>query len=279
MPKKDWTPEERAAFSAKMKALAAAKKAKAEEEPQQAQPTYDEIATATANDTPVDHGTPGQADYAELQAQMNELKGYLFDILRNKETPSQNGPQVTTSGVVGTIEKYVLDPARYPNPCERLSKEAKLQRFAFDMNFELEWNVKVTQYDTKDGLHVKEPRFEIQLNRIVMDDETGEPTDGRYVITKGTFHEDPQAALIVAREQGINVDGWEEKAFLDEMRYLRIRDWLMEAFYTPLIDKKKTNIREIAIGGRMVQYFEVNAKDGDTGMTKSNWDSAPRIKF
>lgn len=279
MPKKDWTPEDRAAFSAKMKALAAAKKAQKTEEPEQAQPTYDEIATAAANPVPVDHGTPGQTDYAELQSQVNELKSYLFDILRNGQAPASNGPQVTTSGVVGTIEKYVLDPARYPDPCARLAKEPKLQRFAFDMNFELEWNVKITQYDTKDGLHVKEPRFEIQLNRIIMDEETGEPTDGRYVITKGTFHEDPQAALVIAREQGVNVDGWEEKAFLDEMRYLRIRDWLMEAFYTPLIDKKKTNTREVVIGGRMVQYFEVNTKDGDTGMTKSNWDSAPRIKF
>jgi hypothetical protein len=272
MAKTEKTAAERQAWAAKMRAAKLAKQAQTTNAP--AEPAE------PMNSAPVDHGTVSAQDYADMKRQIDELKGYLFDLTRNQgQNNSNNGAQVTSSGVVGTIEKYVLDPSVYPNPCERLSKESKLSRFAFDLNFELEFLVKVTQYDTKDGLHVKEPRFELQLNRIVMDEETGEPTDGRYIVTKGLFHEDPQAALVIAQEQGLNVSDFEEKAFLDEMRYLRFRDWLLEAFYTPLIDKKKTNVREVVVGGRLVQYFEVNNEEGGTGMTKQNWDAAPRIKF
>lgn len=258
MAKEPMSEEARKAFALKMQAAKRAKKPQTNTQKEEAK-IVEEV---PANPAPVDHGTQAPADYAELQRQMNELKGYLFDVLRNGvPAAAPSGPSVTGHGIVGTLEKYILDPAHYPNPCERLAKEPKLQRFAFDMNFELEWHVGITQYDTKDGIHVKEPKFEIQLNRIVMDEETGQPTDGRYIITQGIFHEDPQAALAVAAENDVEIEGWEEKAFLDEMRYLRLRDWLLEAFYTPLPASRKSNKREMAVGGKMVQYFEINSED------------------
>jgi hypothetical protein len=128
----------------------------------------------------------------------------------------------------------------------------------------LEWKVGVSAYKTLDGVHTKEPKFEIQLNRVVMDEETGEPTTGRFVISKAIFHEDPDAAMIVARENGVEVDESDEKAFLDEMRYLRIRDWLLECFYTPLITGKKSNKKEMVVGGKLVEYFEINSEDSSS---------------
>lgn len=269
MAKKEWTPEERKAFGDKMRAAKAAR----------TNTNTPKQNVLVSNPDPVDHGTPVPADYKELQAQVLELKSYLFDFMRNGAQTQPTGPQATGQGLVGTFEKYILDPTNYPDPTARLAKEPKLSRFAFEINYELEWKVGVTQYETKDKINTKEPKFELQLNRIVMDEETGEPTGGRFVITQGIFHEDPQAALVVAQEQGIDVNDYEEKAFLDEMRYLRFRDWLLEAFYTPLITGRKSNKREMVVNGRLVQYFEVNSEDGQVGMTKTNWDEAPRIKF
>lgn len=269
MAKKEWTPEERIAFGAKMRA---AKQAKTNTtQPTQTPTIPDEVYAEAAQ--PVDHGNPQIQDYDDLQKQILELKGYLFDAL--KKNPPSSGVNVSGDGIKGTLEKYILSAEHYPDPRERLAQEAKLQRFAFPMNFELEWKVGITQYQTKDGLNVKEPKFNIQLNRIVMDEETGEATDGRYVITNAIFHEDPEAAIAVAAEQGVEVGELEEKAFLDEMRYLRIRDWLLEAFYTPLPASSKSNKREVVVNGKLVQYFEVNNEDGK-GV---DFSKLPVIKF
>lgn len=286
MAKKEATPaqiEARRKFAEQAKARAAAKKAQTNTEITEDMKLTDAQLTAgateAANPDPVNHGQPNPQDYADLQSQVNELKGYLFDILRTGTAgAAPAGVAATNQGLVGTREKYILDPAHYPDPRERLAQEPKLARFAFDMNYELEFNVGVSQYQTKDGVNTKEPKFTIQLNRVVIDEETGEPTDGRYVITQGIFHEDPEAAIVVASEQGIDVNAWEEKPFLDEMRYLRFRDWLLEAFYTPLPARDRKNKREVVINGKLVQYFEVNSQGG-VGMKKADWDEAPRIKF
>lgn len=249
MPKKQWSEEERKAFGAKMRAIKQAKQVDPE-------PILD---TVEAKPEASDPGNIQNSDYADLVKQMNELKAYLFDMKGGAPTPA--GITATGQGLIGTFEKYILDPARYPDPSKRLAKEPKLARFAFDMNYELDWNVGVSSYKTIDGINTKEPKFTISLHRVIMDEDTGEPTPGRYVISTAVFHEDPDAALVVARENGIAVDESDEKKFLDEMRYLRVRDWLIECFYTPLITGKKTNKKEMVVGGKIVQYFEISSED------------------
>lgn len=258
MSKKEPTPAQlaaRAKFAAAAKQRAADRKNK--------NPQTNEAPTGSpANVSPVDHGPVAPVDHGDLQRQVNELKAMLLDGMLANRSAAPSGPQATSQGLVGMFEKYNLDPNYYPNPCERLANEPRLARFAFPLNFELEWNVGVSQYKTIDGINTKEPKFEIQLNRIMLDEETGEPTLGRIVICKGIFHEDPDAAVIVAREQGFDVNSFGEKEFLDEMRYLRIRDWLFEAFFTPLPATHKTNKREMVINGKLVQYFEINDENG-----------------
>lgn len=250
MPKKEWTEEERKAFGEKMKAA----RAKREEKLEAAAKNIESAA-------PIEtiSGEPG---IDELKAQIAELKAYMFDNM-NKEKSSQAGGQVAGGRVVGTFEKYIVDPARYPDPRERLAKEPKLARFAFDDNYELDWDIKTVTYETKDGINTKEPKFQIELYRIIYNDETGEKTSGRYVVCRGTFFEDPQAALVVARENGLEVDEENEKQFLDEMRYLRIRDWLLEAFFTPRPSAKREK-KEMVVNGTIVQYFEINSEDGQS---------------
>ena len=184
----------------------------------------------------------------------------LEDLIRN--LPKAQAPEVQVRGgaLVGTVERYIVDPAYYPDPRERLAKESRLARFAFDQNYDLTWKIETTQYETIDGIRQKEPRFVIELLGIVRDPETDEPTQKRYVISRGTFHEDPQAAIIVARENNLEVDESNQRLFLDEMRYLRIRDWLLENFYPPKDDSSQKNKHEEVIGNRLVTVYEKSSE-------------------
>lgn len=197
-----------------------------------------------------------EVNVSDLMRQVRELQAAMFT---QSQTPAPQGPQYGNRGLIGTHEKYIVDPANYPDPRQRLASEPRLARFAFPMNYELEWTVSVTEYTTIDNMRVREPKFTLELNRIMLDEFTGETTPGRYTICRGIFHEDPEAALVVAREQGLDVDNFGEKEFLNEMRYLRMRDWLTEAFYPPAPSAQK-NKREMVIDNKLVDYFEVNSE-------------------
>ena len=239
MPKKEWTEAEREAFGAKMKAARAKKTVELPENPEV------EIA-------------PDQ-DVDDLKRQMLEMKENM-DLMRqallnqNKSEQAPNGIQMDRSGdLIGEFEKYTVDPANYPDPTERLSKEARLAPLAFEYNYELEYETGVSSYQTKSGKNIREPKFYVTLNRVVLDDQ-GNQTPKRYIARKMIFHEDPQAALVIARDNGIEIDKSDERLFLNEMRYLRVRDWLLDIFYPKPADEIG-KIREEVIGGTVVQVF------------------------
>jgi hypothetical protein len=236
MPKKDWTDEERKAFADKMKA-ARAKKPEIEEKEEDILSSED------------------------IQALVRRVKELESNFARSaaKTDFYQGKPEITRQGaLVGSFEKYIVDPARYPDPCERLSHEPRLKRFAFDINYELKFTVSTVQYQTQDGVNTREPRFTLELINVHMDDQ-GNRTNKRHVIRTCILHEDPQAAIEIARQHDIEV-GEDEKAFLDEMRYLRMRDWLLEAFY-PAKPQTNNNAKEEVIGNTVVRVYEVNSPD------------------
>lgn len=237
MPKKNWTAEERAAFGAKMKA--ARKKV----------PT--DI---------IDEKTDGVSEeaYQALLQHVKELAGRVEELTSDK-IPA---PQVSAKGMVGTIEKYVSSPTAYPDPRERLAHEQRLAGIAFPLNYDLKFEISPTRYQTIDGIWMREPKFNLDLIGIVFDEE-GTPTNKRYIMRRLVFFEDPDAAMIVARDNGIPVDESNQKAFLDEMRYLRMRDWLFEVFWPP---KPQTalNKREEVIGNQLVEVFEVSSETPQT---------------
>lgn len=235
------TEAEKKAWGAKMKELRDRKK---EEEKQE------EVEETISNE-----------DYNSLKRQVEELKK-LIETKEVKEGPqlTSGNPQITASGLIGTLNKFNTDPAYYPDPSERLAKEPRLARFAFGENWELEFSVKTSSYTTLDNRRVAEPQFTVQLIGVVFDDN-GEKTDGRYVRRQMIFFEDPDAALSVARENGLKVEDFEEKAFLDEMRYLRVKNWLLEAFYSPVNTNKKQNKKQMVIGNQVVDYYEISSVD------------------
>lgn len=236
MPKKEWTEEERKAFAEKMKA-ARAKKPEIEEKEEDILSSED------------------------IQALVRRVKELESNFARSatKTDFYQARPEINREGaLIGSFEKYIVDPARYPDPCERLSHEPRLKRFAFDINYELKFTVSTVQYQTQDGVNTREPRFTLELINVHMDDE-GNPTNKRHVIRTCILHEDPQAAIEIARQNNIEI-GDDQKAFLDEMRYLRMRDWLLEAFY-PAKPQTNNNAKEEVIGNQVVRVYEVNSPD------------------
>jgi hypothetical protein len=266
-----WSDEQKKAASERYHAAALAKKAHAAKIAEAAEQEYD------ATQPEIKEPETKNTDYGDMLALISELKESLAantaetaklkaDLERAAEskfspTPTET-PQVNQRGqMVGTFEKYKLDPKYYPDPTPRLALEPKLSRFAFGINYVLGWEVTSVFYETIDGVKTREPRFLVELNRVMLDEETGLDTGGRYTIRSFVMHEDPEAAIVVAREQGLDIDALSERDFLDEMRYLRIKAWLMEAFYPPKRDAEKKNKKEMVIGGKVVQYFEVSSPD------------------
>lgn len=229
-----WTEEEKKAFAEKMKAARAKK-----EEP--------------VVDIQTDESTE------DLKRQIEEMRQNMAQMQAMMMQPQM--PQMNRSGdLIGEWEKYLVDPALYPDPTPRLAKEPRLAPLAFEHNYELEYKVGVTSYQTKTGKNVKEPKFEVQLNRIVLDQQ-GKQTPKRYIARKMIFHEDPDAALTIARENGLEVDKSDERNFLNEMRYYRVRDWLFGIFYPKPTQEQENPIKEEVIGGQVVQVFAKSSEE------------------
>lgn len=271
MTKTPWTDEQRKAAGDRLRQAREKKqqlKDQAELPNEELKADMDAAEAEPEAPTPDPEPTITQTEYATLLRHMAELETRLATQAAQPAaapSPYPNAtvsPQINAQGrLVGVHEKYGVDPANYANPTERLAKEPKLQRFAFDINYELDFKVATVQYQTQDGMNVKEPKFTLELIKVMIDDETGEPTDGRFVLRTNILHEDPQAALEMARTHNVNPDDFGgETGFLNEMRYLRMRDWLLEAFYPPKTQGKK-NKKEMVVGNRLVQYYEVSSVD------------------
>lgn len=241
--KSSWTPERRKAAGERLKAAREQKQLN-EQIIQAPQPSTDPDLS-----TLISQIQEANANIAKLQSELRNRPG---------ETPVPQQVSATGGVLTGTHERYVVDPNYYPDPTARLAKEGRLSRFAFEDNYELKWEVQLSQYETVDRIRTKEPRFVLKLIVKVYDDLTGELTNRRFVILQGIFHEDPDAAIAIARDNDITVDEHNERDFLNEMRYLRFRDWLLEAFF-PTPPPPSNNKKEIVIGNKLVEVYEVTS--------------------
>ena len=230
MAKKEWTEEERKAFGEKMRA-AKAKKAAEKKEVNQAVPTASpEPETETVQTDPA---------VEALLKRIEELEQRQFF-----PQPTQ---QPTQQYQTRSVTKFSVKAKDYPDPRPRLFKEEKLIRKNFIPDwYILEWRVQKVDYD-KDNVHYTEPRFEVELWRI-KEDEAGEPSNKKFRIATGMFFEDPDSFVQVANLKGIEVPESLHKEFADEMRYLTIRDWLLECFYPPRILKTNNIVTGKQIG-------------------------------
>lgn len=261
---REWTEEQKQAARDRLAAARAKKQAIIEAKQKAAKQE------ATESPAPHEHSAVDPT-VAELMRQVQELKDAMAtqaqanpqtDLIEALKALSgnTNGAQVSGGRIVGTQEKHSTNLDLYDDPRPRLMAEPRLKRIAFDQNYELGFNVGVTQYETKDGLNMKEPKFHLQLIQIVLDDN-GEPTNQRIGKAQMIFFEDPATAIEVANRMGLPVDEENQTAFLNEMRYYRVRDWLFECFWPPKTDAALNNMREVVIGGQVVQTWEVNSEN------------------
>lgn len=250
---KEWTEEERKAFGDKMRASRVAKATKETVVPVAKVPTIEVTPQTLVSNGPT---------IEELQRQINQVmeSNALLTAAFLNQKASNNSIGVSSTGrLLGEVEKYLTDPSLYPDPTTRLKKEERLQTIAFNYNYDLEYAVDTMSYETKTGVNTKEPNFTVTLNRIVLDSQ-GVQTNKRYRARRFVFKEDPQAALILARENNLDIDKTDEKFFLDEMRYFRVKDWLFEVFWPKPIPIKE-GVREEVIGGQVVQTFTVSSEN------------------
>lgn len=249
-----WTEEDKKKFAADMKARREAKKG------------------ATPNPAVISLETPAEVRNDEVDAlkrQIDEMKlnqDLMLKLLGNQNNvgaaPS-TGINIGRSGaVLGEVEKYTVDPKSYESPVERLLQEQKLSLVAFHQNYELDYEVSVRSYENKSGVNMKEPEFKLVLTKIHRDGQ-GADTGKRYLIKSIIFHEDPQAAVVVARENGLDLGSYgdidsnsaAQKLFLDEMRFLRCRDWLFDIFWPKGRDRSRVEQSEEVLDGTIVQTF------------------------
>lgn len=172
--------------------------------------------------------------------------------------PQSSAPPMTPRTVV---TKYSFNPADYPNPVERFFTESKLKLKGFTKDWwDVGYEVQKVNYE-EDGTKYVAPRFKLELYRILEDEETGEPSVSRFTRKIGLFFEDPDSFLEIASQHGLNIPESFEKEFMDEMRYLTMRDWLVDIFYPPKSTDKKSNKVETVIGNQLVEVFEVSSVD------------------
>lgn len=251
---------------------------------QESQSSKQELPTVPLGEPIVDK--PNTPDLGTMQRQLDEvmetnalLKAAL---LGNQSNQGAQGIGIGQGGkLLGEVDKYLVDPGNYPDPTKRLAQESRLQSIAFNHNYELEYDFRVRAYETKTGVNMREPEFTITLLRVVLDDQgervkitgkDGKPMDKFYIARRLMFHEDPQAALVIARENNLDIDKTDEKVFLNEMRYLRVRDWLFDYLW-PKPATTKQDIIEESVGGTLVQVYtkssvEPSAVDFDALQTK-----------
>lgn len=262
MPHRKGSPEAKAwAESMKLK--------KANKSNQSSKQKPDPTPTLPADDSV----TISRSDLDELRRQIQEIKSKIVPEAKSSQVPQppQQSPQFNQQGsLIGVFEKYLVDPANYPSPAERLANEPRLQRFAFKENYHFVWQVSASEYQTIDGRRIREPKFQLELWANLFDDD-GNMMKDKYLAKTFVWHEDPQAALAIAREQGIEVKEWDDstidlsqKNFLEEMRYLRIRDAILETFYPRPADAS-SRTREIVRDNRLGKVMEFSTPADETG--------------
>lgn len=270
MPKKKrvWTPEQREAARLRGKAMwakrAAESKAveKAEkagvplEHINQTKPVFPESAVDPSLDNMEAYPRPSEANEDTLTKRVLELEGFIKSL---QQQPAQTQQLTSQGNVIGTHTKWSLNAEDYKDPSERLLDEPKLAQHAPRHWYEIKWEVKSVRYPLQDGRYEQQPQFTLEVIFKVHDDD-GELTNKRFVARRGIFFWDPDAAIEVARLYGLPINNEAEKQFLDEMMYLRYRDWWFEIFYPAKSIQPKQNKREMVIGNKLVEVYEANSE-------------------
>lgn len=210
----------------------------------------------------------------ELQEQLKSSQA-LTEAFRQGQASAQ--PQSQQSRISRTL--FSEDLSVYESPVPRLLKEPRLQRIAFEHNYDVDYTVVMTKsIEKKDGTLERQPQFNVELQGVVFDDN-GEPTNKRFIARKMVFFEDPDTAINIAEKNGLSMDNFpSEIDFLNQMRYLRVRDWVFDFFWPPVNQGNKSDIKDEVIGGQVVRTFQKSTGVDETAGIDYNSLSGSRLR-
>lgn len=270
-----WTPERKAQFAKDMAARRAAKK----EQTQQTQTPQTKVEEQIKTDPQIQQDVAAPQLLTFTPEQLKQLVDALSGGTRDS-APAQafqpTGQQVNSQGqVIGSIEKFPIDPDYYPDPIEDILKwldaNPRTRRFAFRDNYYLTWEMTSVPYDTKFGTSVREPTFHLTLYSPLYD-EDGEDTGRFRVIQSLHFNEDESTALGIAAEMGFQANAGNMREVMNQARIERIKRWLLSVFFPERNFDLNTFYDEEAIDGQVVRVI-----------TKSNvkgfGNKTPKIEF
>lgn len=165
---------------------------------------------------------------------------------------------IGANGVQGRIFRYPVEKGYYPDPTERLYEEERLKRFGLRENFFFDWDVEGVEYE-KYNVTYAEPRFTIRLFRRVFAEDGVTETGKMALVNRQIMHEDEIVARAAADKLGMT-DKFESFAdMMNEMRYYRIRQWLLDLFTPPNIQAHAAQSRPMVIDGKVVEMFDTEA--------------------
>lgn len=180
----------------------------------------------------------------------------------------QGQPTIGRNGIQGRMVKYPVDAGYYPNPIDRLYDEPTLSRFNLRENYYFDWEVDGVEYE-KYGVTYAEPKFTVRLFRRLYD-EDGQPNGRFALINRQIQHEDEVVARAAADKLGLTgtFDSFED--MMNEIRYYRIKQWLLDLFKPPKIETHKNKPTQQVIDGKVVEVFDTEALiDGESGISKA----------
>lgn len=157
---------------------------------------------------------------------------------------------------VGYTEKYPIEPTSYPNPIARLIEffdtDRTLRRHGLADNYLLKWTVKGQVYETKWGTSVREPFFYVELWQRMFD-EQGEDTGKSARVQQLILNEDEmEAQNLILEITGIDPNNVDFKTLMDEVRFERIKRWLVSIFKAGPNDFSTDEQLETVIDGKVV---------------------------
>lgn len=188
-----------------------------------------------------------------------------------EETAKMQGYDVNVgkNGVQGRVFKYPIEKSYYPDPTDRLYDEPILRRFNLRDNFYFDWEVEGVEYE-KYGVTYAEPRFIVRLFRRMFEDDGITPNGQLALVNRQIQHEDEIAARTAAGKLGMT-DSFESfQEMMDEMRYYRIRQWLLDLFTPVQVHSHSKQSTQMVIDGKVVEVFDTEAIiDGESGKSKA----------
>lgn len=162
---------------------------------------------------------------------------------------------VGSNGVQGRIFKYPVEKSFYPDPTERLYEEKRLTRYNLRENFVFDWDVEGVEYE-KYGVTYAEPRFTVRLFRRLFEEDGVTPSGKVALVNRAIMHEDEVVARHAADRLGISDTFDSHQDMLNEMRYHRFRQWLLDLFTPPQVEQHNQQATQMVIDGKVVEVFD-----------------------